>query len=71
MATSPLVALRVKPEVLAALREKLELPEDASGPDAVRAAISRLTGVEPSQVSLPNGGYRPRLPRPDAQSEAA
>jgi len=68
---SDLVALRLRPEVIAELRTALDLPADASGPDAIRAAITRLTGMEPSQMVMPRGGYRPRRSARPAQEEAA
>ena len=62
-----MVGVRVKPEVLVATREALGLPEDTKDLDTIRAALSHITGIAPSQMRKPQGGVRtPRRHRAQA-----
>lgn len=53
------VGVRVRPEVLTAVREVLGLNPDTSEIETVRAALSHVTNIPPAQMVRPRGGPRP------------
>lgn len=57
------VGVRVRPEVLAAVRKVLGLAPDTSEIETVRAALSHVTDIPPAQMVRARGGVRPNSGR--------
>lgn len=53
------VGVRVRPEVLTAVRSVLGLSPETSEIDTVRAALAHVTNIPPAQMVRPRGGPRP------------
>lgn len=63
------VGVRLRPHVIERLREELGLPQGTKDAEMMRAAVHRLTGIAPEEMTSGNGGRRAgagRKPRPRA-----
>lgn len=70
MATQ-VVGARVPAEVMDQVREALGLSPETSNTDAVRAALSHITGIPAAQMYRTRGGVRPGAGRKPRQAQAA
>jgi hypothetical protein len=66
-----MLGVRLRPHVIAKLREELGVPEDAGDAVLLREAVCRLTGIAPEEMAGANGGRRPGAGRPPRRPAAA
>lgn len=65
------VGVRLRPHVIERLREELGLPEGTKDAVLMRAAVQRLTGLAPEEMSAGNGGRRDGAGRKPRRPAAA